>query len=401
MGDLMKPKSRSVIVQGIRILVAVALCALPLIAQGSLFSWLGLKGQNPNDVATEAASLREDGNIVGLALSPDGHTLATTAYENLLIHIWDWRTGRIVRTLKKLPGSGNRYVTEPLRFSPDGRFLALCGGVGGTQVVIQVWNPETGAVVHDLANPNPHGNPNRHGSIDCQSIAFSPDGKRLFAVFNRNTYSTTDSLIAYSTRTWQPVWGLPTPSLQMTTLAVSPDGRFLAVGGMYTPPRNSNAPGSEFQARIVIVDVARHVIVRRFTPFSRPFLSLNQLAWSPDGVHLAAGPWVANPGPDDAVRIFDTRTGALVTRETTPNETHIYGLRYTPNGQYLIESALGGHIRIWDGQHQHLLQSIKGVAESLAVSADSRYLAMGGTDKVLVWRLKQAQPIHPIHYKEE
>ena len=390
----MKEKERSIKLHGIRILVAVALCALPLIAQGSLFSWLGFKGKNPKDVATKVASLREHGNIIGLAFSPDGHTLATTAYQNPRIHIWDWRTGRIVRTLKGLRGSGNEYVTEPLRFSPDGRLLALCAGALG-HVVIQVWNPETGAVVHDIPNANPHG------SIDCQSIAFSPDGRRLFAVFDRNTYSTTDSLISYSTRTWQPVWGVPTPSLQMTTLAVSPDGRFLAAGGIHVPPRSNNPPMSEFETRIAIVDVARHAIVRRFTAFSSPFVPLNQLAWSPDGVHLAAGLWLANPGPGDAVRIFDARTGALVTRETTPNETHIFGLRYTPNGQYLIESAIGGQIRIWDGKHQHLLQSIDGVAESLAVSADSRYLAMGGSHKVLVWRLKQAQPIHPIDHKEE
>ena len=378
----MKQKSHSVIVQGIRILMAVGLCALPLIAQGSLFRWLGLKGKNPNDIATEVASLHEDGGVHGLAFSPDGRYLATsTPLTNLLIHIWDWRTGRIVRTIKKLQGSGDALVTEPLRFSPDGRFLALCAGAS-YQVVIQVWNPRTGAVVHDITNPNPHG------STACQSIAFSPDGRRLFAVFYRNTYSTTDSIIAYSTRTWQPVWGLPTPSLQMNTLAVSPDGRFLAAGGTHTPPRSNNPPMSGFEARIAIVDIAHHAIVRSFTPFSLPFLTLNQLAWSPDGVHLAAGPWVANPGPDDAVRIFDTRTGALVTRETTPNETDIYGLRYTPNGKYLIESALGGQIRIWDGQHQHLLQAIDGVASSLAVSSDSRYLAMGGDRKVLVWRLK-------------
>ncbi len=388
----MKEKERSIKLHGIRILVAVALCALPLIAQGSLFSWLGFKGKNPKDVATKVASLREHGNIIGLAFSPDGHTLATTAYQNPRIHIWDWRTGRIVRTLKGLRGSGNEYVTEPLRFSPDGRLLALCAGALG-HVVIQVWNPETGAVVHDLTNP--------HGNTGCQSIAFSPDGRRLFAVFE-STVNIGNSIIAYSTRTWQPVWGLPTPSLLLVnTLAVSPDGKFLAVGGQKLVSPRGNPPRGGFEARIAIVDVARHAIVRTFTAFPPPFLTLNQLAWSPDGVHLAAGPWVANPGPGDAVRIFDARTGALVTRETTPNETHIFGLRYTPNGQYLIESAIGGQIRIWDGKHQHLLQSIDGVAESLAVSADSRYLAMGGTDKVLVWKLKQAQPIHPIDHKEE
>ena len=377
----MKQKSRSVIVQGIRILMAVGLCALPLIAQGSLFRWLGLKGKNPNDVATEVASLHEDGGVHGLAFSPDGRYIATsTPLTNLLIHIWDWRADRIVRTLKELPGSGDMLITEPLRFSPDGRLLALCAGVRGAQVMTQVWNPETGAVVHDLTNP--------HGSTDCQSIAFSPDGRRLFAVVE-STVNIENSLIAYSTRTWQPVWSLRTPSLGLlNTLAVSPDGQFLAVGGMKLVPPRGNPPMGGFEARIAIVDVARHAIVRNFAAFPPFTANFNQLAWSPDGVHLAAGPWVANPGPDDAVRIFDTRTGALVTRETTTNETNIYGLRYTPNGKYLIESALGGQIRIWDGQHQHLLQAIDGVASSLAVSSDSRYLEMGGDRKVLVWRLK-------------
>ncbi len=349
-----------------------------------------------NGVATEVARLHEDRNIWGLAISPDGRLLAVGNAGNMTIDVWDWRAKRIVRTLKRARHAA--LATEPLRFSPDGRLLALCVDARG-RVVIRVWDTETGAVVHDLTAPL--------GSTDCQSIAFSPDGKRLFAAIYELAKAAGDSIVAYSTRTWQPVWGIRTdPSLN--TLAVTPNGQFLAAGGLAYVAPDAQHPNGALQTRIVIVDIARRAIVRTFAafPIGTPgyIPDLSQLVWSPDGVHLATGLGMANPG-SDAVRIFNARTGALVTRETTSAETDIYGLRYTPNGKYLIESTRCGHVLIWDGQHQHLLQEIPGDANSLAVSSNSRYLAVsrdcryvtysrnrrvlvGPGDKVAVWELK-------------
>jgi hypothetical protein len=40
------------------------------------------------------------------------------------------------------------------------------------------------------------------------------------------------------------------------------------------------------------------------------------------------------------------------------------------------------------GQHQQLLQEIKAIPSSMAVSTDGRYLAMSGDKKIIVWQLK-------------
>lgn len=140
------------------------------------------------------------------------------------------------------------------------------------------------------------------------------------------------------------------------------------------------------------MDVGKRQVIQTINPFPAPdprtHYGLDSLAWDPDGVHLAAGTEFgqANAG-EDAVQIFDVRTGKQIAHEPATT-TKVLGLVYTPDGKYLIESAIDHTIRIWDGQHQHLLQSIKAEAASLAVTSDSRYLAMGGDRKILIWALK-------------
>lgn len=182
-----------------------------------------------------------------------------------------------------------------------------------------------------------------------------------------------DTFIVYSTDTWQPVWGLRTVPFQLGALAISPDGKFVAVGGMVIP-------GGHNYTQITIVDMAKHAIVHTI---QSPLVT--QLAWSPDGVHITAAGVGMNG--DDAIRIFDAQSGKLVARE--PFEGHAL-IRYTPDGKYLIESGEAG-LRIWDGQHRELLQEIprdgKNYADSLAVSRDGRFFAASFYTNVLIWQL--------------
>jgi WD40 repeat protein len=336
----------------------------------SLAGLFDFKGKNMKDVATQVAVLHEDSDIWGLDFSPDGTQLAATALiGSLKVNIWDWRNERIVRTLMK-PTAFDATITEALRYSPDGHLLAACYGRSSKNDYVSIWNAVTGDILHHLDD--------LHYGL-CQAIGFTPDGKAfLLAAFRIG--NPGDNLIAYQTDTWQPAWGLSTAPFQPSTLAISPDGKLVAIGGLRAgidiPP----------QRQILIVDLAQRAIVRTINAFPKDN-DIQHLAWHPGSAHLAAGgvPQDSYTGP--AVKIFDVRSGEQVGSEAATS-FRINSLRYTPNGKYLIEANVAHTIRIWDGEHRELLQEIRGEAGSLAVSSDGRYLATGGDRKILVWELK-------------
>jgi len=360
-----------------------------------------LKGKNMKEVATEIAQLPEKGgfNVWGLDFSPDGKYLASTSPSSHEIHIWDWQNRRIVRILEKVQGSSNVTATEPIRYSPDGHLLATCHRRALGNIVIRVWNVDTGAVIRDIDTPE-------GGS--CDAIGFTPDGKSFVWISLR---PSGNQLMVHNMTTWQPIWGLRTLPFYPTTLAISPDGKFVALGG------HTAGAGVSDQHQILIVELPLRAVVltiQAFPPIQGFPLenTIQRLAWSPDGKRIAAGARVGGPnsGPD-AVRIFDTQSGQLVVSEPA-EQARIWALRYTSDGKYMIESAFGAlagtslgqrrellridplprvgepAIRIWDGQHRRLLQEIPGTAGSIAITREGRYFAMGGDEMIFVFRLR-------------
>lgn len=346
-----------------------------------MLSWLGSKDKNMSDVATKIATLNEDNEIWGLDFSPDGKQLAATAVIGEKINIWDWRSERIVKTLIKPQEVGMATITVPVRYSPDGRWLAACHGGGPPRdgrapSNSAIWDTQTWQMVHEVEDLIPG---------ICQAVGFTSDGKAFLRAVGRGG-PNGESIIVYRADTWQPLWGLDTFPFYANTLAVSPDGKFVALGGRLIVPQSMDEPPKPIQPQILLIDTIQRKVVRTINAFP-PRYRLFHLAWHPDGIHLAAGTEFGESDAGDAVRVFDVRTGNQVAGEPTSN-AEVVGLHYTPNGKYLIESAIDKTIRIWDGQHQHLLQTIKGEAASLAVSSDSRYVAMGGDRKILIWELK-------------
>ena len=345
------------------------------------------------EVAVKVAELHEDEdvNIWGLDFSPDGKYLAATSpnttsisSNKVEVQIWDWKNKRIVRTLEMIPGANTGLTTEPIRYSPDGRLLVACHG-RSEDVVIRIWNTETWAVVHDITDFN-------FGS--CNAIGFTPDGKSLIGVFERNPTKPGDNLIVYDTTTWQPVWGLRTAPFYPKALTISPDGKFVAIGGAVI----DRGPMTQ---QISIVDLVQRAIVR-IIPNTVDF-AFGRLAWNPDGAYLTAmgrrawdgfandGQGAYTSGPD-TVMVFDAHSGKQIAGEQLEGIGNS-SLRYTPDGKYLIEGdmdALGNGlgVRIWDGQHRELLQEIPGNVASLAVSRDGHYFAAGSFKNITVLQLK-------------
>jgi WD40 repeat protein len=180
------------------------------------------KAEKEKDVAVKVAELPEKYkiNVHGLDFSPDGKQLAVVSSDEF-INIWDWRSGHIVRTVEKIQGANDASATEPIRYSPDGRLFVSCHD-RSRDVVIRIWHTETWEVVHDIVDFN-------YGS--CSAIGFTPDGKSLIGVLDRNPTKPGDNLIIYDATSWQPVWGLRTVPFYPKALSISPNGKFVAIGG--------------------------------------------------------------------------------------------------------------------------------------------------------------------------
>jgi WD40 repeat protein len=380
--------------KSIRWLLAITFILLPVVGHCdwilSTAEYFGLKGKNMDDVATKIATLSEENEILGLDFSPDGKYLAAMPFDSATVHIWDWQGNRLERTLERTQGS-NVLVSEPVRYSPDGKLLAICHSRSSGYIVARIWNTDSWMVVHDITDPV-------GGGEGCNAIGFAPDGKSLIRGTDRIIAKPGDNLFSYDTASWQMMWGFRTVPFQPAAFVISPDGRYVALGGkLYDfsttatelptvddPKKSFESFERRTQVQIAIFDLLQRKVVRSIQIQSGSILEHRRVAWSPDGKHLA---YAGRHG----VEIFDTHTWARVSFESSEGKGQQIHIRYTPDGKYFIESGFGeggAGVRIWDGQHQQLLQEIKAIPACVAVSRDGRYLAMGGNKKIIVWQLK-------------
>lgn len=121
---------------------------------GSLQRWTGDQ-YTPGEIVPA-----HGGPVWALAFSPDGKTLASGGADHT-IGEWEVATGKLLRSLK-----GHEHLVLSLTYSPDGKLLAS----GSYDETLKLWNPATGALQESL----PLG-----GWV--QSLRFSPDGTRLAA----------------------------------------------------------------------------------------------------------------------------------------------------------------------------------------------------------------------------
>jgi WD40 repeat protein/DNA-binding SARP family transcriptional activator len=256
----------------------------------------------------------------GVALSPDGRTLAVTQGGGA-VDLVDARTLTVRQRLQV-----QRTAALGVEFSPNGRLLAVTGE--GARVTL--WDARTLAPVRELKGLKGFS----------QEVAFSPNG-RLLAAGNED--GSRQRTLVWDVRTGErlPVeFGAPGASL-----AFSPDGRLLAANGNEVPTEVRDVRSGRVVARLETGDFIRSV------------------AFSPDGELLAVGHYRGS------ARLVSTRTWKPVGRTMDGQEARLTALEFSPDGRVLATVSADGSVLLWDVGTQRSIGSPLQIEPDAYVSA--------------------------------
>lgn len=157
-------------------------------------------------------------------------------------------------------------------------------------------------------------------------------------------------------------------------LAISPDGRTVAVGGW-------TGKTWEQTTSIYLYDSVTGQMTRRVGGFKE---LISALDWSPDGRFLAVGQAGAQ-----GVQVLDTASWKAVARDTEYQDSVSF-LHYSAQGM-LAASAADGSVRLYDAAHALVARQSVGVSKLLGgvrFSPDGKLLALGVIDKPMAIVLK-------------
>jgi WD40 repeat protein/DNA-binding SARP family transcriptional activator len=280
----------------------------------------------------------------GLALSPDGRTLAVTQGDGT-VDLVDARTLAMRRRVRV-----QRGAALGVEFSPDGRVLAVTGE--GARVTL--WDARTLAQVGELKGLKGLS----------QEVAFSPGG-RLLAAGNEDGGRVRT--LVWHVRTGEPT-GVALGVIG-ASLAFSPGGRLLAANGYEKPTEVRDTRTGRLLARLRTGDSGRSV------------------AFSPDGKLLAIGHY------GGTARLVSTRTWRPVGRTLDGQEGRLTALEFSPNGRMLATGSADGTVLLWDVDTQRAIGSPLEIEPDAYISATfsrdgSHLFAVPHTGRGVRWDLR-------------
>jgi WD40 repeat protein len=299
------------------------------------------------------------GEAWSAAISPDGRMLASGSSEGTL-RLWDATTRREGRMH---PGCG-----VIVGFSADGRLLVGRGIEDCRLLRLADGDVRTVPLDNYVLRRRDH-------SADVHGI-------EPYAVFGMGNGVLEHWNLAAMSRvaSWR------VSQTAVATAALSPDGKFIAIG--------------DVNGVLTLWEAATHREIRQFKSGER----LECMAFSPDGRLLAgskhndrpSAATLAETAASERVRIWDVHDGSLL-RELNAHNGITNSLAFSPDGKLLVTAHEDNTAQLWEIPSGNRKATLKGHVHpvmGVAFSPDGKTLATGGGDsKVKLWNTATEQEL--------
>ncbi len=371
---------------------------------------------------------------VGATFSPDGKSVALLRVEASIqnqdvttsLQIWDTATGK---ELRKIKGPTAHEYALPC-FSPDGKTLAWLGG--DKRATIHLYEAESGKQVGQLEG--------KSGMVAV--LAFAPDGKLLFA------RSAEDETVGvWDVKAGKELRRLGKPGAALLDpllgcggcLAVSPDGKTLAVAGdkhtvrlldvqtgkELNPPAGHEAPVVSVRFSRdgkVLTSFGDDAVLRRWESATGKELEQVPIKMPEEMQRNAQVPFMgAGPGvqlsPDgrvvaavlgEAISLRDVATGKELRKIEGQQDEFFPQAVFSPDGKVLAAYSVSeqSSIRLYDVATGKELRRItlseeESVSTALVFSPDGKMLASAaGAETLYLWSAETGRKLREVKAPE-
>jgi WD40 repeat protein len=313
----------------------------------------GARDDSPVETASAGATVYHQPPVISaLRFSPDGKFLAVGANREVVLH--EANGGAIA---KRLPGKAERILS--LAFSADGALLIVAGGTPARFGEIQVWEPRSGTELKSILT----------GSDTVFGASLSPDAKKVAVGCTDNT------LHVFETATGRELYKIAShENWPLATVFGVDSKRFVSVG-RDRAAKLVDAEKGQFlenvnQLRGELSAVARHpkkdeiviggedrvpylymldrprnmkvgeeaTLIRKLDAQDGAIFALD---WSLDG-HV-----IAVAGAASEVNLYDSESGAKLAT-CTGHAAGIYAVAFSPDGARVATGGFDGQIRIYN-----------------------------------------------------
>ncbi|MDY7227599.1 serine/threonine-protein kinase [Hyalangium rubrum] len=282
-----------------------------------------------------------EGLVNSLDVTSDGRYLASASADRTAI-LWELETGEF-RVLR-----GPRQQAHLVLFSPDDRHLAVASFNGQ----LRLFSMETKTHHVLSAGEGPQG-----------SLVLSSDGQRLAALSEQGELRLLEDSSGKAL--------LEAPGFAPDAMSFSPDGQWLAAGGL---------------------DGRVHLYVSATGSAQPPLLGheapITTVTFSGDGGSLATA--------DEKGDVWLWRPASGKGRRLGAHGAKVWQLAFSPDGGSLASAGDDGTVRLWNvvTGESHPLPGHKGAVRAVAFSPDGHHLVMGGMDQLVFWDLGSGQSLH-------